>query len=367
MPLNYRYITIVLVGAMFFAQNSLAMTDLDRVKGDESVQFFASDAYFSELTGQWHIDIHGWIYEPEKNSLWRSGAEKLLGQSIHASEGEEQKRFEKRIRPFLVDNERAKIVSIRIGEDVITLRPSAANGHFLDQVRLSQQALGNRGWHDYQAELSAGDDRHFGGRFQLVPPVGYSVISDIDDTIKQSNVSDHDELIANTFIRPFRAVPKMAALYQEWQQAGALFHYVSASPWQLYQELERFREKAGFPAGSYFLRPFRLKDESFIDFLQGSSEYKFDAIERLLKRYPERSFLLVGDSGEKDPEIYAQLALRYPRQISLVLIRNVTAESADSIRIKRAFKGVPRLKWMLFSEAAQLTPVKDEIQRYNHN
>jgi phosphatidate phosphatase APP1 len=66
-------------------------------------------------------------------------------------------------------------------------------------------------------------------------------------------------------------------------------------------------------------------------------DFKRETIEPILNQYPQRCFMLVGDSGENDPEAYAALARKYPRQIVRILIRDITGESLDSGRYQRAF------------------------------
>jgi phosphatidate phosphatase APP1 len=66
----------------------------------------------------------------------------------------------------------------------------------------------------------------------------------------------------------------------------------------------------------------------------------------------------VGDSGERDPEIYGGLARTFPDQVSSILIRNVTDQSADDPRYRDAFRGVPRERWRIFDDAAELADVE---------
>ena len=153
-----------------------------------------------------------------------------------------------------------------------------------------------------------GDNRRFAGAVQLIGPRGFSVISDIDDTIKITEVGDRRALLANTFLREFREVPGMAALYRRWAKEGVFFHYVSASPWQLYAPLAAFLEAACYPSGSVHLKGFRWADTSLLDLFSSAEKTKRQAIEPILALFPHRRFILVGDSGERDPEIYAALA-----------------------------------------------------------
>jgi phosphatidate phosphatase APP1 len=75
--------------------------------------------------------------------------------------------------------------------------------------------------------------------------------------------------------------------------------------------------------------------------------------------------MLVGDSGEHDPEIYGELARKHPEQVVRVLIRDVTGEAADADRYRTAFQGVARKKWAVFkrpAEVRRLGPVKRQAQ-----
>ncbi|MEA1951128.1 MAG: phosphatase domain-containing protein [Planctomycetota bacterium] len=186
---------------------------------------------------------------------------------------------------------------------------------------------------------------------------GISVISDIDDTIKHSRVTDRKALLANTFLRQFEPVPGMAELYRDWAQKGVVFHYVSGSPWQLYTPLAKFIRDEGFPAGSFALKNFRLKDPSSLGLLQSQESHKLVAIESIMKAFPRHRFILIGDSGEQDPEIYATVARKHPRQVAAICIRNVTAAKADDARFKAVRKGLGGVRFVLFDDVGTLGPV----------
>jgi phosphatidate phosphatase APP1 len=187
-----------------------------------------------------------------------------------------------------------------------------------------------------------------------VTPQGWSVISDIDDTIKDSNVLDKKELMRNTLLREFKPVTGMSKVYADWARGGAAFHYVSGSPWQLYPPLGEFCTKNGFPSGSFQLRYFRLQDGSALSLLQAPDQYKQGAIAELLKTFPQRKFILVGDTGEKDPEVYGEAARKHPGRVHLIAVRNVTKETLEGARLQAAFAGLPPASLLLFDEAGQL-------------
>jgi len=86
------------------------------------------------------------------------------------------------------------------------------------------------------------------GAVYLLSPTGLSVISDIDDTIKVSEVGDREALLRNTFLKPYNPLPGMAEVYAGWAtNSGASFQYVTASPWQLYPDLTAFMRSNEFP------------------------------------------------------------------------------------------------------------------------
>ena len=329
------------------------------IKEDERVVFFPTFAVRDQA--DWVVNIHGWVYEPELNSRLRQETLDAFRRLLGLSEKElESQVFQQRARPFLVDNERKKELTIRLGEREFPGGTSEPTGHFRQSLRLPVVAakglVDGDGWLPLQAVTRPTDPRRFSGRCQLLEPEGVSVISDIDDTIKVTEVRDRGALIANTFLREFEPTPGMAELYQTWARQGMAFHYVSASPWQLFEPLEEFRKKHGYPAGTFHLREFRLKDRSALQLLASPLETKPPILEKVLDAFPKRKFILVGDSGEKDPEIYGNLARKRAGQVQRVLIRDVANEPADGERYRQAFADLPREKWTLFTHPREVNP-----------
>jgi phosphatidate phosphatase APP1 len=140
----------------------------------------------------------------------------------------------------------------------------------------------------------------------------------------------------------------MPELYREWARAGVVFHYLSASPWQLYGPLAEFRRAEGFPAGLFHLKLFRLKDSTALDLFGSQERYKSGVIERILADFPDRRFILVGDSGEQDPEIYAAAARKHPDQVVRIFIRDAGEVGGDAGRFRAAFDGMPEDRWRVF-------------------
>ena len=200
------------------------------------------------------------------------------------------------------------------------------------------------------------------GTIHMVSPRGVSVISDIDDTIKLTEATQRREMLANTFLRPFAQVDGMAQLYQSWSEQGCAFHYVSSSPWQLYDPLAELCAECNFPAGSMHLKYFRVRDEMFKRFRPIRRNSKVGIIAGIVKRLPERQFVLVGDSGEKDPEIYRFLAKRFPNQIRAILIRNLEVRPLDKRRLAKLQALPQRMILRVFSNTDEVQDVICKIR-----
>lgn len=338
---------------------------------DKRVVFFPTDANFAD--GTWHVPVHGWIYRPTELSRLRRAGLWLVKQALrkHVPRDEKSKAlFRERAGAFLVDNERRERVKIRLGETEQTLRCSRANGHFTSAIELSELqvttlwehgapcAQKNARWAPFRAVMGDHDRRVFDGRVRLLPPEGLSVISDIDDTIKVTDVANRRQMLRNTFVREFVSVPEMAAQYRQWEESlGAAFHYVSASPWHLYPFLEEFLAGQGFPKGTFYLRHFRLMPGDLPRMLRSGRHFKLKHTRELLRRFPRRKFYLVGDSGESDPAIYAQLYREFPGQVERILIRDVKDPPGWPVVPERVFKGIPRERWAVFRHVDPITGI----------
>lgn len=327
------------------------------VKSDERVVFFPTYGRYDADSKTWTFQVHGHIFEPENSSTKRMAFIAIIRAADIDNGADESDFLDERVMPFLVDNERGKVVAVGLAGGSYAVGRSEANGHFSKTFSMSAIDLDVKGTDGgelkFAAVLKKRDKRRFTGRVQLISPEGLSVISDIDDTIKRSEVTDKSELIKNTFVREFQAVDGMPELYESLHDSGAVFHYVSGSPWQLYEPLKKFFAKAGFPAGTFHLKNFRLKDSSALTLLKSQKKNKLAAIQPMLKAFPKRRFLLLGDSGEQDPEIYGQLA-REHEQIVGIFIRNASDENAHDKRFEDAFVDVPRDRWTVFDEPSEI-------------
>jgi phosphatidate phosphatase APP1 len=168
------------------------------------------------------------------------------------------------------------------------------------------------------------------------PAAAFGVISDMDDTVLQSDVTmllraARLMLLENSHTRlPF---PGVAAFYRALRDGRSAavknpIFYVSSSPWNLYDVISDFLEAQEIPTG-----PLLLRDWDLSSALAGHSNHKAKIIHEILDAYPWMKFILVGDSGQEDPEIYASIVAEYPSRILAVYIRDVRKTAARSAAI----------------------------------
>lgn len=328
------------------------------IASDETVVFFNTAGWLDEERREWQLPVHGWIYEPEDSTARRTLFETILEHKFDLVVNDENEaNFRRRLNLLIADNERGKSIVIELAGRVHELPESAENGHFSTVLSVPAAELAeyaNQRRVPYSAVTDADDAREFAGEIRLVAPTGLSIVSDIDDTAKISNVTDHAQLLEYTFLRDFTPAPGMADLYAQWAAQDASFHFVSSSPWQLYSPLQEFLEASGFPWATYSLKAVRFRDETLFDLFKEGTETKPAAIKAILENYPGRTFILVGDSGEQDPEVYADLMREFPQQIVEIYIRNVTGASRDDARFSAVFSGIAPDRWHLFDDPGRL-------------
>ena len=332
--------------------------DYSDIKPDENLVFFDTAAGLDADAKHWLVPIHAWVYEPEDSEV-RLGAMAALLEASYALQltPDSEPYFARRANLLIADNERDKRLLLRVAGRDVELPLSQENGHVYAELKLPLErvnAFAEDGRLHFFALTRAGESRRFEGDVQLLQPTGLGLISDIDDTVKITGVSSRRRLFENTLFRPFRAVDGMAQLYRRLADNGVSLHFVSSSPWQLYAPLREFLQAAGFPRAPMHLKALRFRDESLLDLFRPGTETKPEQIEPILNRFPGRRFILVGDNGEQDPEVYGSIARAYPAQVVKILIRNLDDSEADAARYQAAFRGLSRDLWQLFVSADEL-------------
>ena len=319
---------------------------------------------FQADDGTWRVQVGGWAYVPYKPTRRKRLVIHMLSRVMQASEEDQNSEiFKRRVEKFVSDGAAGHEIYFRVGDFQKKLhRKNKRNGHFREWVRLSGEqieansvvdASGRRSL-NFQIETELPQIKPINSHAHLLSGQGLSIISDIDDTIKVSNVGDRHQLLANTFLREFQGIEGMAELYNDWFQRGADFHYVSSSPWQLHAPLLDLQTSGGFPRGTIHLRNFQLRNHVVQRALMIRRHGKSTSIKSLLQAFPQRKFILIGDSGEKDPEIYRKICRKYSDQVAGLFIRDIKHNPVDAERLAKCRDALPNAICDKFESADDL-------------
>ena len=241
-----------------------------------------------------------------------------------------------KLRAMLAIYESDEVPGVRIVAEGYGGRHEAISddeGYFEFRVPLNGRDLPEKTRWD---EVTLSVESHEAKRTRVTAPVlapGTSrrigVISDIDDTVVETG--------ATNFLKNWRrvlvdqpgerlAVPGASKLYRmlvlEHDAPHRPVFYVSSSPWNLYGFITEFMELNGIPHGPMFLKDYGIDQAKFI--AGGHDTHKLAAIERIIAFYPELKFLLIGDNGQQDVEVYAEVVADFPDRVAGVFIRDVS-------------------------------------------
>jgi len=157
--------------------------------------------------------------------------------------------------------------------------------------------------------------------FFLNEDVKWVVISDIDDTIKDSKIAEtvgFRQILSGLFkghYYSYDPILGMAELYQSIAAKGGLIVYVTSTPYQLAPFLLKFLRQCNFPEGPVFMR--------WLGY--GQFSHKWRTIYRLLSNIDQQKCILIGDSGEQDLQIYRRIyeTATFSERVEKILIRHV--------------------------------------------
>ncbi len=216
-------------------------------------------------------------------------------------------------------------------------------GYFEFRMALAQPVKDERAWRQIRLQLVDRVVKNqeppvaYGSVFVPSEHVEFGVISDIDDTIVPTGATRQWEMLKTTFTGnahtrvPF---PGVAAFYQALSKGlvgheNNPFFYVSSSPWNLYDFLRELMDVHNLPQGPLMLRDIGLSREHF---LAGShTAHKLVQIERIFNIIRDIPFILIGDSGQHDAEIYRQVIRDFPGRVKMVYIRDVDPASHERV------------------------------------
>ena len=271
-------------------------------------------------------------------------------------------------RQFATDELRHTKLRITLPDNRVFYTTTDAEGYFkLDQSVEGLSNLANEeGWlqlrvsfDEVPEDVAIIDNNEF--LCEMLIPLStteYGVISDIDDTILHTGVASMLKwrLILNTLFKNVRkraSIEGTPELYQKLHKgvsgkaANPIF-YVSNSPWNLYNYLETFVRNHLFPRGPILLRDFRTPFEKTP---KPVIPHKQHEIRNILKIYPDLKFVLIGDSGEHDVDIYLEVVKKYPDQILAVYLRSVDDKKRVT-RVKKVLEQFGQIPAVLVEKSA---------------
>jgi len=224
------------------------------------------------------------------------------------------------------------------------------DGYFRVHLRPTQPLPADRLWHQMELRLvrPTGTAATAQGEIFVPPPTArYVVISDIDDTVVYTGVANTLKMMWRLFAQGAQsrvAFPGVTALYQalhngdSGQERNPLL-YVSRGPWVIYEVLEEFFQRHNIPVGPVlFLREWGLTPQHPLP--RREKDYKLAVIRAMVALYGDLPFVLIGDSGQHDPEMYTQIVREHPGRVLAIYIRNVSRDPARHQAIETLAKDV---------------------------
>ncbi len=163
----------------------------------------------------------------------------------------------------------------------------------------------------------------------------FGVVSDIDDTVMVSMLPRLVTAAKHAFVDRVssrEAVPGMAHLLTTLTTASASSEdvppgvhspimYLSTGAWNVVPTVRSFLERSGYPAGGFLMTDFGPSNTGWF---RSGPEHKRRELRRLARMFPQMRWLLVGDDGQRDPEIYAEFARDFPRNVAGIAIRSLS-------------------------------------------
>ena len=224
-------------------------------------------------------------------------------------------------------------------EEVVTDR----DGYFRVHLHPRLPSPPEASWHTMELDLAGPEPVRAKGRV-FIPSAQCRrvIISDIDDTIMHTGVANKLKMLWRLFVEDAEnrvAFPGAAALYRALYAGpcgaeGNPMLYVSRAPWGLYEVLSEFFARHAIPAGPVlFLREWGLSWTHPLP--RRAEDHKRILIGNMLALYRDLPFVLIGDSGQHDPEVYAEVVAEHPGRVRAIYIRNISADTKRIAEIER--------------------------------
>ncbi|MCJ1454621.1 hypothetical protein MMC28_004974 [Mycoblastus sanguinarius] len=187
----------------------------------------------------------------------------------------------------------------------------------------------------------------------LVPPNGLTVISDIDDILRVTQIYEPAQGLLNSFARPFVPWMNMPEIYANWSRSipNFHFHYLTTTPEQVTRNYMDFIYKT-YPGGSFDDRPLNFSD------VNATLSIRKFLLNKIFETYPHRKFVLVADTSNSDVmRDYPSMVTDFPGQVQCIFLRNTSnTDPGDRFPYDTSgFKGVNPDQYMFFVVPDDLT------------
>ena len=316
----------------------------------DPLQIIAFQSYGTKT----HLYLRGRALEDESIDLSKKGFFSLLRNTW--------KRFE-------TDEVRLETLKIQLPNEQVLYSDTNSEGYYLvdEQTNDLTDSINEEGWLNYEIAYDVFKDKliNLENRFpgeMLIPSESskFGVISDIDDTLLETGVVSKLKwkVLVNSLFKHAEnrmAFAGAATIYSKLHQgisgeeANPIF-YVSNSPWNLYRYLEYFLKHNNFPKGPILLRDFRTP---FDKTKKRKLSHKEHEIKNIIKTYPNKKFVLIGDAGEHDIDIYLDIVKHFPNRIKAIYIRTVNHKKR-MLRIQRLIKDYTNVPVLLFKDSEEV-------------
>jgi phosphatidate phosphatase APP1 len=189
----------------------------------------------------------------------------------------------------------------------------------------------------------------------------FAFISDIDDTFLVSHSTSFLRKIYNLLTKSVnrrKTFEGVAKHYQRLMQGldpekPNPFFYVSSSEWNLYDFIVEFCEINELPKGVFLLQDIKSGFRDLLKQSGGDHSHKEEKIRKIFEMFPDHKFVLLGDNGQRDPEIYQNITTQFPRQVTAVYIRDINQKKIE--RINRIGKQLQEknVEFMFFRDSEE--------------
>lgn len=185
------------------------------------------------------------------------------------------------------------------------------------------------GWHTVYLSCEGSEDAP-ARVFVVDSAVDFGLVSDIDDTVVVTALPRPLLAAWNSFVLNEHArvaTPGMAVMMERLMRGrpGSPVLYLSTGAWNVAPTLTRFLTRNLYPEGALLLTDWGPTEGRWF---RSGMKHKVDQLRRLAHEFPQMKWLLVGDDGQHDPEIYAEFAKRFPQNVRAIVIRQLTPSEA---------------------------------------